>query len=272
MGATREMNVSTTNKWLVCPTPKPHAKARLFCFPYAGGAANIYRNWQQRLPASIEVCPVQIPGRGNRLSEAPYKDLLLLVEAVGEALLPYLDKPFAFFGHSMGALIGFELAHLLRNQQEPEPTQLFVSGRCAPQAGKMDEPTYALPEGEFIEELRRLKGTPREALEQPELMQMMLPIIRADFEVCQTYEYTLRSPLTCPIKAYGGLQDDEVTRADLEAWGQHTSANTRLRMFPGDHFFLHSSAPALLQSLARDLSVVNLNSIPAASSYLNSGA
>lgn len=253
-----------TNKWLDCSRLKSHAKARLFCFPYAGGAASIYRNWSQRLPMSIEVCPVQIPGRGNRLSEAPYSNLFTLVEALGEVLLPYLDRPFAFFGHSMGALIGFELAHLLRDANKPEPTQLFVSGRCAPQAGKKDDPTYKLPEAEFIEELRRLKGTPAEALEQPELMQMMLPILRADFEICQTYEYSHETPLTCPIKAYGGLQDDEVSREDLEAWSRHTTASTRLRMFPGDHFFLHSSEQALLQTLARDLSLFNLNSMPVA--------
>lgn len=259
------MIAQVTNKWLDGSKLKSHAKARLFCFPYAGGAAGIYRNWSQRLPMSIEVCAVQIPGRGNRVSEKPYTNLFPLVEAIGEALSPYLDKPFSFFGHSMGALIGFELAHLLRDRHKPEPTQLFVSGRCAPQAGKKDEPTYALPEPEFIDELRRLKGTPTAALEQPELMQMMLPILRADFEICQTYEYSHTTPLSCPIKAYGGLQDDEVSREELEAWGHLTTASTRLRMFPGDHFFLHSAEPALLQTLARDLSLFNLNSIPAAS-------
>ena len=258
------MSVQIANKWLDCSRLKTHAKARLFCFPYAGGAASIYRNWSQRLPMSIEICPVQIPGRGNRLSETPYTNLFPLVEAIGAALPPYLDKPFAFFGHSMGALIGFELAHLLRDQHQLEPTQLFVSGRRAPQTGVRDEATYNLPEPEFIEELRRLKGTPTEALEQPELMQMMMPILRADFEICQTYEYSHTTPLSCPIKAYGGLQDDEVSREDLEAWGHLTTASTRLRMFPGDHFFLHSAEPALLQTLARDLTLFNLNSLPAA--------
>lgn len=199
------------------------------------------------------MCPVQLPGRGSRLSEPLFKRIEPLVEAAAEALLPYMEGPFAFFGHSMGAIISFELAHLLRREHKPQPSHLFLSGRPAPHLIKEEPPTHDLPEPEFIEELRRLKGTPREVLEHPELMSMISPILRADFEICQTYEHLPSPPLECPITVFGGLQDQDVSREQLEGWRDYTSASFAVRMFPGDHFFLQSSAPVMLRMIAQEL-------------------
>ena len=245
--------VLMSTPWLAYYKPKQGVKLRLFCFPYAGGNALIYRNWAASLPQNVEVCSVQLPGRGSRLREAPFTSMPLLVQATAQALLPYLDKPFAFFGHSMGAVLAFELAHLLGKKYGREPAHLFVSGRCAPQIPVNHPPTYHLPEQEFLAELRRLNGTPREVLDHPDLMELMIPLLRADFEVCQTYVPTDCTPLRCPISCFGGLQDQDVPSEQLEGWKEQTADRFSLLMLPGDHFFLHLSEPALLEALNRDL-------------------
>lgn len=239
--------------WLVCPKPNPQARLRLFCFPYAGGNAMIYRQWQSSLPLNVEVCPVQLPGRGKRIKELPFDHAQALVEAAARALLPFFDKPFAFFGHSMGGLISFELARHLRRNYNLKPSQLFVSGRRAPQLAKSEAYTFNLPEAEFMEALHRLKGTPAEVLQQPELMQLMLPLLRADFALCETYAYTVEPPLDCPLSVFGGLEDGDVERQQLEAWASQTNAATKVRMLPGDHFFINTQQPLLLRALAHDL-------------------
>lgn len=239
--------------WVVRQRPAPQAALRLFCLPYAGGGALIYRDWAEHLPAKVEVCPIQLPGRGNRLRETPLTRMTPLVEAIAEAITPLLDKPFAIFGHSMGALIGFELARFLGREYAKVPLHLFVSGRSAPQIRDAAKRTYDLPEPEFIEELRRLNGTPRDVLEHPELMQMMIPILRADFETIQTYEYQAGQPLDCPISAMGGIQDPDVSRQDLEAWREQTKGPFTLRMFPGGHFLINTARPMLLQAITKEL-------------------
>ncbi|HKY44809.1 MAG TPA: alpha/beta fold hydrolase [Pyrinomonadaceae bacterium] len=226
---------------------------RLFLFPYAGGAASIYRDWGNKLPSSVEVHPVQLPGHGNRLSERLFKRVQPLVESTAQELMPFLEGSFAFFGHSMGAIISFELAHLLRRENKPGPAHLFLSGRPCPHLTKKEAPTYDVPEPEFIEELRRMKGTPDEVLEHPELMAMLSPILRADLEVCQTYEYEPRPPLDCPITVFGGLQDEDVSREQLEGWREYTTSSFTVRMFPGNHFYLHNAAPSLVRMIAQDL-------------------
>jgi medium-chain acyl-[acyl-carrier-protein] hydrolase len=244
---------SDLDSWIGGFRPNSQARLRLFCFPYAGGTSVIYRNWLAGLPDLIDVCPVHLPGRNGRLDEQPFNNLVPLVEAAGAALYPYLGKPFALFGHSMGARISFELTRLFRRQNWPMPLHMFVSGSRAPQVPDTDPPTYDLPEPEFIDELRRLNGTPRDVLEHPELMQLMIPLLRADFEVCQTYAYTPEPPLKCPITAFGGLQDVDISREDLEAWRIQTTGQFTLRMLPGDHFFLHAQEPTILQALSREL-------------------
>jgi medium-chain acyl-[acyl-carrier-protein] hydrolase len=244
---------STLNRWVTCPKPKPQAKLRLFCFHYAGGGALIFRPWSDSLPPTVEVCAIELPGRGTRLMEPPFTQLEPLIQELTRVLLPYLDKPFAFFGHSMGALVSFELARILRRDYGLSPVHLFVSGRRAPQLPDPDPPIHTLPEPEFLDELRRYNGTPEAVLENAELMQLLLPSLRADFAVLETYVYTPEPPLECPITTFGGLSDREASRDELEAWRDQTSAAFSLEMFPGDHFFVHSAQPLLLQALSREL-------------------
>lgn len=212
-----------------------------------------FRSWPNSLPPTVEVCPVELPGRGTRLKEPPFTRLSPLVQAIAHAILPHLDKPFAFFGHSMGALVSFELTRLLRRNYSRSPVHLFVSASRAPQVPDPDPPIHALPEPEFLEELRCLNGTPKEVLENTELMQLLLPILRADFAVIETYVYAPEPAQDFPITAFGGLQDREVSCDALEAWREQTSASFSLQMLPGNHFFIQSAQPLLLQFLSREL-------------------
>ena len=246
------------NPWLYHFKPNPKASIRLFCFPYAGGTALGYRTWAQKFPASVEVVAIQLPGRANRIQEPPIAKLTDLLEPIAAALAPFLDMPFALFGHSMGALIAFELARFFRRQGRALPWHLFISGRKAPQLSSERAPLYNLPKDELLAELQQLDGTPREVLEHPELMDLMLPTLRSDFSICDTYEYTEEAPLTCPITAFGGLQDFDVSRQKIEAWREQTSATFTLRMFPGNHFFIHSNEMLLLNLLATQLGLLQL--------------
>jgi medium-chain acyl-[acyl-carrier-protein] hydrolase len=239
--------------WFQSSPARGRVEFKLFCFPYAGGTASIYRSWANHLPSTTQVIPIELPGRGGRLSEPPFVSFTPLVSALAEAMLPLLDAPFGFFGHSMGAVISFELARYLRRAYGREPHALCASGRRAPHVPDTDPVTYNLPHDEFIEELRRIDGTPTEVLEHAELMELMLPLLRADFQLIQTYEYIEGDPLRCPIFAYGGLQDDEENRERMLKWGEQTESRFKLHMLPGDHFFLRSSQSLLLELLARDL-------------------
>lgn len=251
--------VTKANSWLQYWQRKPQARVRLFCFPYAGGGASLFRTWSERLSQNIEVCPVQLPGREERLLERPFSNLPVLLDALVPALLPYLDMPYAFFGHSMGSLISFELARYLRQMEYSHmPVYLFVSGHSAPQIPDPNSPTYHLPELEFIKELRHLNGMSEELLQNAEFLQVLMPLLRADFVLCDTYKYIHKKPLPLPISAFAGLQDPKVTHDSMSAWhmqtsGPNASANFRLRFFEGDHFFIHKEGVALLQAISQDL-------------------
>lgn len=244
---------SSTAAWVSCPRPNPRATLRLFCFPYAGGGPQTYYKWSRALPSTVEVCPVQFPGRGSRLAERPFTHLPHLVQVLAAALAPQLDKPFAFFGHSLGALLSFELARQIRREYGLQPAHLFVSAHPAPQLHRVRTPIHTLPEPEFIEEIRRLNGTPREVLDLPELVELIMPILRADFGLTERYSFVPEPPLDCPITAFGGLQDDLTPRDGLEAWREQTNGPLMVRMLPGDHFFINTAQLLLLRSLHADL-------------------
>lgn len=244
---------TTNNPWFTYPRPNPSAKLRLFCLPYAGGGGHIYIPWKDHLKASVELCTIQLPGRGMRMIETPFTQVEALVETLTNAMLDQLNKPFAIFGHSMGALLAFEIAKKLRTMKRQPPLLVFASGRRAPQIPDTDPPTYHLPEPGFIQELKRLNGTPQEVLDNDELMQLLMPTLRADFELCETYRYQEDLPLSCPITVIGGNEDDNTDDASLAAWQQLTTGQFRMTKLAGDHFFLHSAQPDLLQIISQAL-------------------
>ncbi len=217
---------------------------RLFCFPHAGGGAPTFHGWADGLPASVAVLPARQPRR-DRMAE--------LVEALGDAIHAYVDQPFAFFGHSMGAVVAFELARLLRRRGQPLPRVLLVSAARAPQFRRGHVPPPEPGQSEFIDELRRLEGMPPQVLDDPALLRMILPGLRADAALYRNYIYAEELPLDCPIRAYGGTEDPNVRREHLEAWARQTTSTFGLRMFPGGHFFPQTTRDDFLAALAQDV-------------------
>ena len=178
-----------------------------------------------------------------------------LVDALAEAIRPHLAQPFAFFGHSMGAAVAFELARRLRREGQALPAMLLVSAARAPQYRRNHVPPPDLSEADFLAELRRLEGIPVEALGDPEVMRVLLPALRADAALYRNYVYCEEPPLACPIRAFGGEADPNVTRDHLEAWARQTTASFRLRLFPGGHFYMHSAEAALMEALREEIEV-----------------
>jgi medium-chain acyl-[acyl-carrier-protein] hydrolase len=244
---------SATATWLTNPRPNPRAELRLICFPYAGRGASVYHHWPTALPATVEVRPVQLPGRESRFGEPAFTQFMPLVEALAGALRPFLDRPFAFFGHSMGAVVSFGVARELRRRGDAAPAGLLVSGRRAPQCPARARPVHRLSDEELVAKLVARGGLVPEIRHNRELLALMLPVLRADLAVCETYAYLAEPPLSCPITAYGGWDDPQASQEDLRAWGEQTSGRFRLRMFVGSHFFLHSAETLLLEAVARDL-------------------
>lgn len=244
---------SPLNGWFIYPSRNPSARMRLFCFPYAGGGATVFSTWPRSLPPEVEVIAVQPPGREGRLMEKPFSHLPDLVEAMHREMLPHLDKPFAFYGHSNGGLMAFEMARTLRRTGGPMPRHLFIGGRPAPQVELEEEEIHALPHDEFITALRRYAGTPEEILQNAEIMELIMPLLRADFSLGETYRYDPEPPLDLPVSAYGGERDDEVPSWQIEAWREMTSARFDFQMFPGDHFFINGNRAQVLESITREL-------------------
>jgi surfactin synthase thioesterase subunit len=247
------------SNWITCARPRPNATLRLFCLPFAGGGASAFRSWPSGLPATVEVCPVQLPGREERYAEPARTDLVGIAHAISRELTPYLDKPFAFFGHSLGALLAFEVSRSLRRTNGSDVAALFLSAYPAPQTPRRLPPIHLLSDQELIAQLRRFEGTPEVLLQDPELLAFALPTLRADFQACDTYDYSSESPLACPIVMYGGTDDTYVGAGELEPWREHSSASFELHMLPGNHLFVQSQREALLDDLGTRLTAQILN-------------
>jgi medium-chain acyl-[acyl-carrier-protein] hydrolase len=234
----------------------PEVCLRLFAFPHAAGSIRLFRSWPSYLPNFVEVWSVELPGRDSLINLKPYYSLHPMVEHLTSLVGARLDCAFTFFGHSMGALLCFELARELRRRSWAQPEAIFVAGHRAAHLPDPRPPIRALPEDELIRELKRLDGTPQEVLNDPELVQLFLPAIRADMTVCETYEYTAEPPLACPIVAFGGANDREIAPDEIAAWAEETRAGFRLRMLPGGHFFLRTAKADLLNLLGQELTAI----------------
>lgn len=236
-------------RWVLLTNRNQSARLRLFCFPCAGKGASVFNGWTRSFPSDVDVCPIQMPGRENRLMEPPITRLSLLVEDLSRHLTAYLDIPFAFFGHSMGGLIGFEFARQLRRQLRAGPTHLFVSSCRAPHLLPAVRPGAPAA----LNRAQGLRGEWQGRHADDELMALMLPTLQADLSLCETYAYSPEEPLGCPVSAFGGMRDPAITREDLAAWRLHTKSSFSVRMFPGGHFYFEAEQAALIRAIHEDL-------------------
>lgn len=243
--------------WILRFAPRPYARGRLFCFSHAGVGAAPYRLWAAGLPPELELCAIQLPGRANRLNEPPLDSIPAIVTALVVALRDELDGPFAFFGHSMGAIIASETARALTTQGIASPHHLFVSGRRPPHVPDSWPPMHRLSDAAFVAEInRRYGGIPAEVLEHRDLMELLLPSLRADITALETYQPSPAPSLPCPISALGGIDDPFAPREHLEAWRSETRSAFRVQMFPGGHFYLEPRRDEVLADVVATLSAM----------------
>lgn len=244
-----------SKSWLMRQAGQPAVARtlRLFCFSYAGGSAGSYLPWQTAVDPSIEICAIQLPGRGARLTEQPYTSLPHLIEALAHVIGRESKLPFAFFGHSLGGLVAFELARYCKRNYLPMPVHLFVSGCSAPQFRRASRQMHELDDDGLIDVLREYNGTPPEVLANRELMTLLLPTIRADFALVERYKYRLSPPLTTPISVLAGKRDDHDSLDQVNGWGRETNNTCNVHWFEGDHFFIQSERDAVLNCLNNGL-------------------
>lgn len=229
----------TTARWFCHWNPNgTPRRLRLFCFHYAGGGASFYREWPGYCRQAFEIIAVQLPGREHRLQEKPYTDLNTLLNDLVTAIIPQLNQPFAFFGHSLGATVAFELARLLESQGLRSPQHLFVSSRC-PRTGAHLEGLAALSDVDLAREMQRqYGGIPPTVLMDEELLRLIMPSLRGDIQLLEDYVYQAGSILTCPVTAFGGSEDLGVRTEELQQWAAETQNSFRCEIFPGGHFYL----------------------------------
>ncbi|WP_201373077.1 thioesterase II family protein [Ktedonobacter robiniae] len=245
------MNYSrVADQWFSPIQVTPQTSCVLFCFPYAGGGTGIFRHWPDFLSSDILARPIQFPGREARIHEAPYTHVLPLVEAIAEAIAAQCRVPFAFFGHSMGAFLSFEVANYLHLHYQREPVHLFVSAQRAPHLPpKIPYPSSTLSDADLVDVLRQVGGIPASLFSNALLMRFLLPSIRADLAVCSDYQYKEGLPLNCPISVFGGEDDHQANFSDLEAWKRYTLGSFGMQMWKGGHFFLQQEQERLVATI-----------------------
>lgn len=238
-----------SSPWMISRGPGPYARLRLFCFPFAGGSAAAYQRWHDLAPCGLQLCAVELPGRGIRIQEAADDDFTSLVGRLADRIEPLLEGPFAFFGHSMGGLIAYELTRVLRERGAPPPRHLFISASAAPGPFQRRRSLRHASDEEVRAELADLGGTPQWVLDEPELMALVLPVLRADYMALEGYRHRSAEPLGTPVTAFAGRSDTIVPPDEVLKWQQFTTGPFRLHHVAGDHFFLGDAAEQLLTTV-----------------------
>jgi surfactin synthase thioesterase subunit len=261
------MQSETKASWWITHRANPAAAVRLICFPYAGGTASVFRTWHRDLPEEVELCSIQTPGRANRLTEPPFTRLPVLVETLAPVLLPLLDRPFVIYGHSLGAVVGFEVARWLRTHGCPLPERLIVSGRRAPHIPYTGPRLHSLNDDDFVASIARLNGIAKEVMADKDILRLTLPSLRADIEMLEMYEYRDQPPLGFPIAAQAGSSDLDEPPESVREWRRQTAGAFSFHVMAGGHFFIQANQDQFLKSLRSELSPVLFGTgAPAASS------
>jgi len=242
------------NKWIIRPKVNNHARLRLFCFPYAGSSAVVtYKFLVDSLSEDIEVCPIEFPGRGARMAEPLIYDIEEVMAELSYLIKDFSDLPYAFLGHSMGALVSYELAQHLSSNFKVSPQKLYLSAHNAPQLPREGKIMHKLKRDQFLDELKNMNGIADELLDHEELLQLVLPIIQNDYKLCETYKYIEKGKVNIPIHVFGGDADKDVTPEKLEAWNELTDKEFDLEILPGDHFFILKNRDSFARRMQRHL-------------------
>lgn len=239
------------SNWFFIPQPNPTAKVRFFCFPYAGAGATLFNQWPSFMPDTVELVAFQPPGREMRFREEPVTSWSEMVKYIVREIDDYLDKPAILFGYCVGSIVAFEVARAL--QETGKPVQaLLVAARFAP---SIPEPrqVHTLPDDQLVTTLAEYNATPADILNDASLLKILLPSIRADFQISETYQYTPEPKLTIPVTAFRGGQDQAITSANMQAWQETTTNSFALRTLPGGHFFIHDAQPIFKQMLRQTI-------------------
>lgn len=247
--------------WMLCPRPNPDAGLRLVCLPYSGGRASVFKGLAAALPDDVELCAIELPGHGRRLREPPLTRMRPLVDQITDVLAEEVRGPYVLLGYSVGALIGFEVARELARYGWPGPRALFVAAAKAPNLPAARPRLHDLPRAELVEGLHRLAGTRNPLLENEELVDLMLPVLRADLAIDESYIYERGTALDCPIATFGGDEDWSVPRPSLDAWHELTTGDFSVNILPGGHFFLDSSPALFARAVTAELERLGKGSV-----------
>jgi pyochelin biosynthetic protein PchC len=228
------------------------ARTRLVCFPHAGGTASAYYPFSRALPPSVEALCVQYPGREDRRNEDPVRDIQALADDICTALAPWHGDRLALFGHSMGAIVAFEVAWRLQESSGSAPVMLFASGRRAPSV-HLEGRVHLLGDADLVAELKSLSGTAASLFDDAEMMRLVLPSIRSDYQAIETYRCPPGRRLGCPVTAFVGDRDDHVSISDARSWAEHTTGEFGLEVFPGGHFYLNACRQAVVTRISHHL-------------------
>jgi medium-chain acyl-[acyl-carrier-protein] hydrolase len=237
-------------RWLMRPVPRPDSAVALYCFGYAGGNKTAFSGWPRLLPEFVETRLVELPGRGTRLREAPIRRMAELLDEFGPVLAADIDRPIAFYGHSLGAIVAMELARWLRDRNGPQPLVLVAGGRRPPQLPPVHPPTNGLTDEEFVRLMLKGDSASAPSLREPRLRDLVLPCLRADIELLEHHQHRDEEPLACDLIAVGGHEDRIVSRTDLEAWREHTTARFSAVQVPGGHLFVRDAREAVTELVA----------------------
>ncbi|TQV77391.1 thioesterase [Aliikangiella marina] len=239
------------DQWLLRPNRSSplNQDIKLLCFPYAGGSAATYLDWHNWLPQNVDLVAIQPPGRASRIFEPGYKNMHDLVDSLIEALYKELSSPYILFGHSLGSRIAFELMNRCLAQNLPLPHRFIASGSRGPHLSPRITSIYRLPDAQFIEKLKSINGTPKEILENSELMELCLPMLRSDFELADKYKYSGDCVFDCPVSIFGGKSDSEISVDELKTWQKFFSKDITIELFAGDHFFIDSCKTSVISKV-----------------------
>lgn len=240
--------MSSTNLFAIAKK-NPQAAIKVFFFPFAGSSGSVFHQWAKQMHAKVEVSVLQLPGRGHKLDDDLYFEMNGLVDDLLPEVIDQLDRPYVFIGYSLGAKIAFELANRLGQIGFPAPLVFMPIASPAPHIPRAEDPIHTLPDTEFIERLRDYQGSSSEVLDDPEIMKLLIPGIRADFSILEQYEYSTAPQLNSKLSLFGGVDDEAVSLGDLQAWSEHFRELGQCKTYPGGHFFFDKSLRPLLDDI-----------------------